>query len=82
MSSIVETGGSLLTKALALKAGKFIWKRGGIAGLGVVAVAGAIGYVAYKLLNKGVNKVQDETSDYDEIENNYPHVEGEKTIVV
>lgn len=82
MSSIVETGGNLVSKALALKVGKFIWKRGGIAGLGMVAAAGAIGYVAYKLLNKGVEKIQDETSDYDDIEDNYPHVEGDKTIVV
>lgn len=82
MNSIVETGGSLVTKALALKVGKFIWKRGGIAGLGMVAAAGAIGYVAYKLLNKGANKIQGEKTDNVAIEDNYPPVEGEKTIVV
>lgn len=75
MSSLLHTGGNLLTKAMALKAGKFIWKKGGIAG---IAIIGA-GYLAYHLISKQKN---DDLTRIDDIEDNNHEVKGDKKIVV
>lgn len=75
MSSLLHTGGNLLTKAMALKAGKFIWKKGGIAG---IAIMGA-GYLAYHLISTRKNY---DLTRIDDIEDNDHDVPGKKKIVV
>lgn len=75
MHQLTDKGGSLISKAMALKVGKFVWKRGGIAG---VAAIGA-GYLAYHYITK---KKNERLTRIDDIEDNYPGVEGEKKIVI
>lgn len=79
MSSVANMAGKWLKRALILKASKVLLTRSaGLVALKVGAVAGA-GYLAYTLL-KG--KGENNTTKIDDIDENYPDVEGDNTIVV
>lgn len=77
--NVVDIAGTWLKRALILKASKVLLTRSaGIVALKVGAVAGA-GYLAYTLLKR---KGDNSTTRIDDIDDNYPDVEGDNTIVV
>lgn len=86
MSTLVDKGLKWGKSALALKLGKTVIKRGGLFGVGAGAVAGA-GYLAYNFYKKnkaaaGEKARPAKLKKIDNIDDNYPGIEGDKKIVI
>lgn len=87
MSTLINKGAKWGKRALALKLGKTAVKRGGLLGVGIGAVAGA-GYLAYNLYENRKKSAAAEKARraeirrIDDIEENHPGIEGDKTIVI
>lgn len=75
---IAKVSQKFMTKALALKVGRALVKRGGVMGVGLAAVFGA-GYLAYNLFKKRDSR---HIRRIDDIEGNSNELQGDKKIVV
>lgn len=76
--SIVKAGGKWMTRALALKLGRGVIKKGGVLGIGAGVVLG-FGYLAHNFIN---NRKRRNLKRIGDIEGNNPEIEGKKRIVV
>lgn len=76
--SIVKTGGKWMTRALVLKLGRGVIKKGGVLGIGAGVVLG-FGYLAHNFIK---NRDRRNLKRIGDIENNNPGMEGKKRIVV
>lgn len=76
--SIVQAGGKWMTRALALKLGRGIIKKGGALGIGAGVVLG-FGYLAHNFINNRKRRNKKRIGD---IENNNSEVQGNKRIEV
>ncbi len=88
MGKIAAIGGNLLKKAVALRVGKvLLTKPVAMAGLGIGAVAG-VGYLAYSLIDKKKKEKRNQEArdqnltKIENIDDNYPGIDGDKKIVI
>ncbi len=76
--SIVQTAGKWITRALVLKLGRGVIKKGGVFGIGAGVVLG-FGYLAHNFIK---NRKKRNLKRIGHLEDTNPEMEGKKRIVV